>query len=109
MKRGAALAAAFETPPRAIVEDRCAEIILERIVQDYEPYLEYIAGQIAFDIPFAVPDMVQEACIALWQLDIGRFAQRDAGYLDRILCNRMIDVFEAECRGGLTSGWSKHS
>ena len=101
--------AASYTSPRAIVEDRCAPIILERIIGEYEPYLIRTASNIASNFPAVISDMVQEARIALWALDLGRFAQRDEAYLDRILCNRMIDVFEIERRGGLTTGWSKHS
>jgi DNA-directed RNA polymerase specialized sigma24 family protein len=108
MKRASSGTAAY-TSPRAIVEDRCAPIILEQIIRAYEPYLEQTAGNIASDIPSVVADMVQEARIALWELDVGRLAQGDAAYVERILCNRMIDFFEAERRGGLTTGWSKHS
>jgi DNA-directed RNA polymerase specialized sigma24 family protein len=109
MKRALSAGIAVYASPRWIVEDRCAPIILERIIEEFEPHLEQMASNIASAIPSAVPDMVQEAHITLWQLDVGRFAQRDAAYVDRILRNRMIDVFETDRRGGLTTGWSKHS
>ena len=94
---------------RIVVEDRCAPAIIERALREVEPYLERTAAFIADEFPAAAPDMMQEARIKLWELDLGRATQRDAAYLERILCNRMIDVYRAECRGGLTSGWSKHS
>jgi hypothetical protein len=53
--------------------------------------------------------MVQEAHITLWQLDVTRFSQSDAPYLERVLWTRMIDVYRNECRGGLTTGWSPHT
>lgn len=109
MKRASSVAAAAYTTPRAIIDDRFAPIILERILAEYEPFLKRTAKYIAFDWPSVVPDMVQEARVTIWQLDVGRLTQSDAPYVDRILCNRMIDVFEIECRGGLTTGWSKHS
>lgn len=108
MRRSSSTAVAAYTSPRAIVEDRCAPIILERIIAEYEPHLKRAASNIAPGRPYLVPDMVQEARIAIWQLDVGRLAQRDAAYVDRILRNRMIDVFETERRGGFTTGWSKH-
>ena len=109
MRRASSVTSAVYTTPYAIVEDRCAPTILERIVGEYESYLERTACHIASAIPSAAPDMVQEARVALWELDVGRLAQRDVPYVDRILRNRMIDVFETERRGGLTTGWSKHS
>ena len=94
---------------RLLVEDRCDPGISERITRELEPYLEHAAVSIAAaDFPAAVDDMVQEARIALWELDLGRFSQREATYLRRILFNRMVDVYRTEWRGGLTSGWPTH-
>jgi DNA-directed RNA polymerase specialized sigma24 family protein len=104
--RNAATAALY-TPPCIVVEDRCAPSILERVIREVEPYLERAADHIAADYPAAVDDMVQEACITLWQLDLGRFARRDAPYVKRILRNRMIAVCTIESRGGLTTGRSR--
>ncbi len=95
--------------PRIVVEDRCSPAIVEQILGEIEPYLERSAAYIAAEFPSAAADMVQEARSKLWELDIGRLVQRDAAYVERILCNRMIDVYRAECLGGLTSGWSKHA
>jgi DNA-directed RNA polymerase specialized sigma24 family protein len=94
--------------PRVVIEDRCAPAIVECALREAEPYLERTAAYIAIEFPAAAADMMQEARIKLWQLDLGRATQRDAAYVERILCNRMIDVYRSECRGGLTSGWSKH-
>jgi DNA-directed RNA polymerase specialized sigma24 family protein len=90
-----------------VIVDRSAAILAERTIREFEPYLERAAAHIADHYPAAAEDMVQEARIRLWELDLGRFSQRDAGYLKRILCNRMIDVFQTECRDGLTRGSSK--
>jgi len=98
----------LDTSPRIVVEDLCSPEIVERVIRDAELYLKRTASHIAADFPAAATDMIQEARIILWQLDLGRLTQRDARYIARILCNRMIDVYRAECRGGLTSGWSKH-
>lgn len=97
------------TPLRLVIEDRCSPTILERITREFESYLKRAADRIAADFPAAAADMVQEARIALWELDLGRFTQRDVPYLKRILFNRMIDVYGNECRGGLTSGWPTRS
>src|SRR5689334_4717783 len=101
--RNAAVTALY-TPPRILVEDRCAPSILERVIREVEPYLERAAEHIAADDPAAADDMVQEARITLWQLDLGRFAKRDRAYVKRILRNRMIAVCTIESRGGLTTG-----
>lgn len=90
------------TSPRIAIEDRCAPAIVDRLVEELEPFLLRAAAYIADELPSAVADMMQEARITLWELDLGRFAQRDAAYLQRILCNRMIDVYRKECRRGLT-------
>jgi len=97
----------FDRSRQIIIEDRCALSILERIVREIEPYLERAAAYMARDFPAAATDMVQEARITLWQVDLGSFAQGDAGYLQRALYTRMIDVYRSECRGGLTTGWSR--
>jgi DNA-directed RNA polymerase specialized sigma24 family protein len=105
MTNAAAAAAPLMESPSLVVEDRCAPTIIERIMREAGPYLQRAAAHIANDFPAAAEDMVQEAWITLWELDIGRFPQRDAAYLERILCTRMIQVYRTECRGGLTSGW----
>jgi len=91
---------------RIVVEDRCALAILERIVRELEPYLERAAAYIAGEYPATADDLVQEARIKLWDLDLGRFSQGDGAYLERMLYHRMIDVYETECRDGLTNGRS---
>lgn len=96
------------TSPRIVVEDRCAPAIVDRLLEELEGFLERTAAHIAAELPDAAPDLVQEARISLWELDLGRFTQRDAAYLQRILCNRMINVYRKECRGGLTAGASRH-
>jgi DNA-directed RNA polymerase specialized sigma24 family protein len=96
-----------ESGRRIRVEDRCDPKIVERLIREFEPYLKRLAVYIAADFPAAARDMVQEARITLWELDVGRFTQADERYLARILCTCMIHVYRGECRGGLTSGWSK--
>jgi hypothetical protein len=98
----------LNTLPRIVVYDLCAPAILERVLHEAEPYLERTAKYIANDFPAARADLVQEARITLWQLDLSRFPQRDVGYLKRILCTRMYRVYHSECLGGLTTGWSRH-
>ena len=89
---------------RLLVEDRCDPGISERITRELEPYLRHAAVSIAAaEFPAAIDDMVQEARITLWELDLGRFSKRETPYLKRILFNRMIDICELVCRGGLTS------
>lgn len=89
---------------RLAIEDRCAPRILERVIREAEPYLELAAKRIAAHFPAVVRDMVQEARIKLWELDLGRFAPEDALFLDRVLRGRMIQVYHAELSGGLTVG-----
>lgn len=89
---------------RLAIEDRCAPQILERVMREAEPYLELSAARIAFAFPAAVPDMVQEARITLWQLDVGRFARDDGLYLMGVLRARMIQIYHTELYGGLTNG-----
>jgi hypothetical protein len=97
-----------ETAPYTLViEDRCAPEILERVIREAQPFLERAAARIAADFPAARPDLIQEAHVMLWQLDLGRFPQSMARYLARMLRNRMRDVYEIECRHGLTTGRSK--
>jgi len=92
-----------------LVEDRAAPAVTERMLREFEPHIARTAANIARHYPAATEDMVQEARITLWQLDLGRFAQRDLCYLKRLLCNRMIDVYKLECRTGLTSSRSKQA
>lgn len=92
-----------------VIEDRCAPTIVDRIIREAEPYLKRAARHIAADYPGVAKDLMQEARITLWELDLGRFAQRDAVYLRRMLCTRMIQVYRHERRGGLTTGWSKRA
>ena len=91
---------------RLAIEDRCAPGILERIMREVEPYLRPAARRIAANYRAAVPDMVQEARITLWELDLGRFARDDALHLERVLRGRMIQVYHGELSGGLTGGGS---
>jgi DNA-directed RNA polymerase specialized sigma24 family protein len=86
-----------------VIEDRCDPAILERVIRELQPQLKYAAIRIAEDYPAVRPDLIQEARIALWQVDLGRFPQSKAGYLVSILRNRMHDVYEIECRHGLTT------
>ena len=109
MTRATKASARLDTLTRIVVENLCAPSIVERIIREAERYLERAAGHIAEDFPAIAEDMVQEARITLWQLDLGRFPQRKAQYLRRILCNRMIDAYKTECLGGLTTGWSRHA
>jgi DNA-directed RNA polymerase specialized sigma24 family protein len=110
MTRAATVPSALDGPlPSLVVEDRCAPTILDRIVREFEPYLERAANHIAADDLAIVKDLVQEARITLWNIDLGRFAQHDAAYLKRMLCSRMIQAYSSECRRGLTTGWSQHA
>src|SRR5689334_14324784 len=109
MTRAAILAPPLEISRCLVIEDRCAPTIVDRIIREAEPYLERAAKHIALDYPAIRDDLVQEARITLWELDLGRFAQRDARYLRRILCTRMFHSYQSECRSGLTTGWSKHA
>jgi DNA-directed RNA polymerase specialized sigma24 family protein len=94
--------------PSLVIEDRCAPAIFDRIMSEFEPYLKRAAKYIAADYPAVARDLVQAARITLWELDLGRFTQGDAAYLKRMLCTRMTQAYRSECRGGLTTGWSKH-
>jgi hypothetical protein len=87
---------------RLAIEDRCAPRILDRVMREVEPYLELSAARIAADFPAAAPDMVQEARITLWEVDLGRFARDDGLYLMGVLRARMIHVYYTELSGGLT-------
>ena len=89
---------------RLQIEDRCAPRILERIIREAEPYLKLAAKRIARKRRAAVPDIVQEARITLWELDLGRFAPDDTLYLERVLRGRMLQVYYAELSQGLTGG-----
>jgi DNA-directed RNA polymerase specialized sigma24 family protein len=91
-----------DAPPRLVIVDLCAPSILE-------PYLRRAAAYIAEDFPAARADLVQEARITLWQLDLSRFPQSAATYLKRILYTRMLRVYRIECLEGLTTGWSPHA
>ena len=108
MTRTAKRAAPLELSSCFVIEDRCAPAIADRIIREAEPYVTRAARYIASDNPSVVEDLVQEARVTLWELDLGRFAQRDVNYLKRMLCTRMLQVYKAERRGGLTTGWSKH-
>lgn len=95
--------------PRLVIEDLCAPSILERIIDEAQPYLRRAAAYIAEDFTAARPDLVQEARITLWQLDVARFPQSAATYLKRVLYTRMLRVYRTECLEGLTTGWSPHA
>ena len=84
------------------IEDRCAITLVERIIRDLEPYLELAAEHIAAHYPAAVPDLVQEARITLWELDLGRYGRNDSALIQRIVYARMVEVYHAEVGGGLT-------
>ena len=109
MRHSSASPQALHASRCILVEDRAAPDITERMLREFEPYIARNAASIAHDYPAVTEDMVQEARITLWQLDLGRFAQRDLCYLERLLCNRMIDVYQSECRSGLTSSRSKQA
>jgi DNA-directed RNA polymerase specialized sigma24 family protein len=100
--------AVLDAQPRIVIEDRCAPEIVDRIIHEAEPFLRRAATSIASDFPSVADDMIQEARITLWQLDVSRYPQSEVRYLERILYTRMIRVYWQEWRGGLTSGWSKH-
>lgn len=113
MMRPATPGARLDGSPRVVIEDRCAPAILDRLLTEVEPFLKRSAAVIAADLPAAISgmviaDMVQEARITLWQIDLGRFPERKAAYLERILYTRMIDVYRNERRRGFTTGWSQH-
>lgn len=91
---------------RLAIEDRCAPWILERIMREVEPYLRPAARRIAANYRAAVPDMVQEARITLWELDLGRFARDDVLHLESLVRARMIRVYYTELTGRLTAGAS---
>jgi DNA-directed RNA polymerase specialized sigma24 family protein len=109
MTRATKAAAPLDAPPRLVIEDLCAPSILERLIGEAEPYLRRAAAYIAEDFPAARADLVQEARITLWQLDLTRFPQSAATYLKRILYTRMLRVYHTECLEGLTTGWSPHA
>jgi len=64
--------------------------------------LERVATSIARRFPAAVDDLVQEARIALWELDLGRFGPGDEATLEQVLHARMVEAYRTELRGGLT-------
>ena len=109
MTRATKSVAPVDAAPLLVIEDLCAPSILERVIHGAEPYLRRAAAYIAEDFPAARPDLVQEAHITLWQLDVTRFPQSDAGYLKRVLYTRMLRVYRTECLEGLTTGWSPHA
>ena len=74
-------------------------MILEGALRELEPYLNRVARHIATEYPAAAADMVQEARITLWQVDLGRFAQSDLPYLRGMLWKRMIDAYRRLTRG----------
>lgn len=100
--------AKLDAAPHIVIEDRCAPAIIDRVIQEAEPLLLRAASSIAANFPGVVEDLIQEGRILLWQLDVTRFPQRDVRYLRRVVYTRMIRVYWQECRGGLTTGWSKH-
>lgn len=109
MTKEAVVAAALDPSRHLVIEDLCSPEIADRIMEEIEPYLRRAARHIAADYPAVTDDLVQVARITLWELDLGRFTERDAPYLERMLCTRMIHAYYKECRSGLTTGWSKHS
>ena len=102
MTYGAILRMPLCSVARLAIEDRCSPRILERVMQETEPYLELAAARISANYPAAAPDMVQEARITLWEVDLGRFGRDDGLYLMGVLRNRMIKVYHTELAGGLT-------
>jgi hypothetical protein len=108
MTFAAASATQVESPPRMVVEDHWAPEAIERLMGEIEPYLRRAAKRIAIHYPAAVADMIQEARITLWELELGRSTSADAAQLDRILRNRMIEAYRTEWYGGLTaSNWQR--
>src|SRR5690349_12105309 len=103
MTLAATSSATLESLARMIIEDRCAPRVIELLMREVEPYLEGAARCIATDYPAAVADIVQEARIALWELELGRWALSDAPQLERILRDRMYEAYRTEWRGGLTA------
>jgi len=91
------------TPSSLVIEDRCALSIPEEIIQELEPMLERVATTIARRFPATVNDLIQEARIALWELDVGRFCRGDEATLEQILHARMVETYRNELRGGLTA------
>ena len=108
MTRAPAKRASIGSASCLIIDDRCAPTTVDRIIRELQPYLERAAKHIAAECPAIIDDLIQEALIILWEVDIGRFTQRDKPYLKRMLCTRMMRVYDRECRAGLTTGWSKH-
>src|SRR5689334_1067184 len=99
----ATLAKPVEWSPRLVIEDRCASSIVDRILREVEPFLKRAAKHIAAKYPAIRRDLIQEARITLWELDLGRFAQGDADCLKSMLYSRMLHLYRNERRGGLTS------
>ena len=108
MTSRATAGALLDDIPHIVIENRCDPAIVDRAIREVEPFLWSIATLIAPAFPDAVEDLVQEARITLWQLDLSRFLQREVAYLERIFYTRMLRVYSQECRHGLTTGWSKH-
>ena len=102
MSRPTAAARPLFTPASRVIEDRCALSIPEEIIQELEPMLERVATTIARRFPATVKDLIQEARIALWELDVGRFGRGDEATLEQILHARMVETYRTELRGGLT-------
>jgi DNA-directed RNA polymerase specialized sigma24 family protein len=108
MMRASAERAPIGSASCLIIDDRCAPTTVDRIIREVNPYLKRAAKRIAAEYPAIIDDLIQEALIILWEIDLGRFAQEDGEYLKRMLCTRMIRIYHRECRAGLTTGWSKH-
>lgn len=102
MSHPAGAARPLFTPASRVIEDRCALSIPEEIIQELEPLLERVATTISRRFPATVNDLIQEARIALWELDVGRFGRGDEGTLEQLLHARMVDTYRKELRGGLT-------
>ena len=104
MRRPTGEARPLFTPRPLIIEDRSALSIRDETIQELEPVLERVATSIARRFPAAVNDLVQEARIALWELDLGRFGPGDEATLEQILHTRMVETYRKELRRGLTAG-----
>ena len=103
-----AAAAPVQAPPEELVSLREPDVSpAQREVYDevpafvvaikrLTPFLRRFAGRIADGDAQLTEDLVQEALIALWELDPSRFGEGDQLYLKRALVRRMINAAERE-------------
>lgn len=91
--RHSANATPLFVPRRLVVEDRADPRLVERAIEELEPHLAHMAVQIAGYYPTAIDEMIQDARIALCELDLGRFEPGDEAELERLLTNRMMETY----------------